>query len=228
MNNISKSTARRDLRISLYSVQIWENTDQNNSEYGHVSRSKKSWLDWIWIYTSIIASSWYISLQQNFFHEYFRIFKYVNNHWLEIYKIDLWSRFHVVYKECHCEIMLFLFEKNWKNKKLIMKHLDLSCKINIGYPVLYLQKLFICRKFSVVLSCFITKYAWWNVLWKKSYCEAHLPGTFFYNVSSITVIVFCLLKDLRGKPFLWLLSYEGTCKHGTIIRTGKKCKKIVL
>ena len=107
--------------------------------------------------TTIIASSWYISLQQNLFHEYFRIFKYVNNHWLEIYKIDLWSRFHVVYKECHCEIMLFLFEKNWKNKKLIMKHLDLSCKINIGYPVLYLQKLFICRKFSVVLKCFMKK-----------------------------------------------------------------------
>ena len=59
MNNISKSTAlkvsvfgvvlvrifphsdwiRRDLRISLYSVQIWENTDQNNSEYGHFLRS---------------------------------------------------------------------------------------------------------------------------------------------------------------------------------------------
>ena len=27
------------LRISLYSVQMWENADQNNSEYGHVLRS---------------------------------------------------------------------------------------------------------------------------------------------------------------------------------------------
>ena len=27
------------LRISLYSVQMWENTDQNNSEYGHFLRS---------------------------------------------------------------------------------------------------------------------------------------------------------------------------------------------
>ena len=25
--------------ISLYSVEMWENTDQKNSEYGHVSRS---------------------------------------------------------------------------------------------------------------------------------------------------------------------------------------------
>ena len=27
------------LRISLYSVQMWENLDQNNSKYGHFSRS---------------------------------------------------------------------------------------------------------------------------------------------------------------------------------------------
>ena len=26
-------------RISLYSVRMWENTGQNNSEYGHISRS---------------------------------------------------------------------------------------------------------------------------------------------------------------------------------------------
>ena len=122
--------------------------------------------------------------------------------------------------------MLFLFEKNWKNKNLIIKHLDLSCKINIGYPVLYLQKRFIYRKFSVVLSCFITKYAWWNVLWKNRIARHIFPELFFYNVSSITVIVFCLLKDLRRKPFLWLLSYEGTCKHGTIIRTGKNVRKL--
>ena len=29
------------LRISLYSVQMRENTDQKNSEYGHFSRSRK-------------------------------------------------------------------------------------------------------------------------------------------------------------------------------------------
>ena len=27
--------------ISLYSIQMWENTDQNNSEHGHFSRRKK-------------------------------------------------------------------------------------------------------------------------------------------------------------------------------------------
>ena len=29
------------LRISPYSVQMWENADQNNSEYGHFLRSAK-------------------------------------------------------------------------------------------------------------------------------------------------------------------------------------------
>ena len=68
-----------------------------------------------------------------------------------------------------------------------------------------------------------------EMFYEKNRIARHIfPELFFYNVSSITVIVFCLLKDLRGKPFLWLLSYEGRCKHGTIIRTGKKCKKIVL
>ena len=31
------------LRISLYSARMRENTDQNNSEYGHFSRSGKKY-----------------------------------------------------------------------------------------------------------------------------------------------------------------------------------------
>ena len=32
------------LRISLYSVRMWENADQNNSEYGHFLGSRLHWL----------------------------------------------------------------------------------------------------------------------------------------------------------------------------------------
>ena len=123
-----------------------------------------------------IASSWYISLQQNFFLDFFRIFKYASNYWLDIYKIGLRSRFLVVYREWHCEIILFLFKWIGKNKK----HGDHSSRINIGYSVLYLKKPFTRRKFSVVLSCLITKYVRWNVLRKKSCCKAHLPSIFSF------------------------------------------------
>ena len=37
--------------ISPYSVQIWENADQNNSEYGHFSRSVDLFVDTILLMT---------------------------------------------------------------------------------------------------------------------------------------------------------------------------------
>ena len=38
------STPHFSLRISQYSVRMWENVDQNYSEYGHFSRSVFLWL----------------------------------------------------------------------------------------------------------------------------------------------------------------------------------------
>ena len=46
------STEYREIRsISPYSVQIWENADQNNSEYGHFSRSVDLFVDTILLMT---------------------------------------------------------------------------------------------------------------------------------------------------------------------------------
>ena len=45
-------TEYREIRsISPYSVQIWENADQNNSEYGHFSRSVDLFVDTILLMT---------------------------------------------------------------------------------------------------------------------------------------------------------------------------------
>ena len=46
------STEYREIRsIYQYSVQIWENADQNNSEYGHFSRSVDLFVDTILLMT---------------------------------------------------------------------------------------------------------------------------------------------------------------------------------
>ena len=45
-------TEYREIRsIYQYSVQIWENADQNNSEYGHFSRSVDLFVDTILLMT---------------------------------------------------------------------------------------------------------------------------------------------------------------------------------
>ena len=45
-------TEYREIRsISPYSVQIWESADQNNSEYGHFSRSVDLFVDTILLMT---------------------------------------------------------------------------------------------------------------------------------------------------------------------------------
>ena len=114
--------------------------------------------------------------------------------------------------------------------KYTNKHGDLSLKVSIGYPVLYLQKLFTCRKLSVVLIV-LSRNMSSAMFYEKIVLQGTSSPNFFCDVSSLTVIVFCLLKELSGKPLL-RLSYEGNCKHrfkhGTIIRTGITCKESVL
>ena len=54
------------LRISPYSVRMRENMDQNNSEYGHFSRSAKVW-------GLSLSNAWIVVTSQIVFGQYKRI-----------------------------------------------------------------------------------------------------------------------------------------------------------
>ena len=51
------------LRISPYSVQMWENTDQKNSEYGHFSHSVYVWPFFNIMYEAVDNCGYKLSLE---------------------------------------------------------------------------------------------------------------------------------------------------------------------